>query len=287
MKKALPVDHRIVFVTGPSGAGRSTALRALEDLGFEVIDNMPLAFVPRLLAGPSLNRSLALGVDVRNRDFSVGAVFDAIETVRASEEFEPQLVFLTANPEVLSRRYSETRRRHPMSPESTADEGILAEGKLLDLLRARADILIDTSDMTPHDLAADVGKWFGPEGARILSVTLMSFSYKRGIPRGVDMVLDCRFLRNPHWDERLREKTGRDAAVGTYVKNDTRFEPFLINVNDLLTLLLPAYLDEGKAHFTLAFGCTGGKHRSVFLTETVAKHLQQAGWLVKVRHREI
>ncbi|MEM9715519.1 MAG: RNase adapter RapZ [Pseudomonadota bacterium] len=279
--------HQIVFVTGPSGSGRSTALRALEDLGFETIDNMPLAFVPRLLAGPSLNRSLALGVDVRNRDFSVGAVLDAIEIVRASEEFEPVLVFLNANADVLSRRYSETRRRHPLSPEAAADDGIVAEGQLLNRLRERADILIDTSELTPHDLGREIGNWFGAEGARFMAVTMMSFSYKRGIPRGVDMVLDCRFLRNPHWDEALRPLTGQSDAVGDYVRQDLRFDAFRKHVNDLLILLLPAYLEEGKAHFTLALGCTGGKHRSVFLAETLSKDLQDGGWLVKTRHREL
>lgn len=279
--------HRLVLVTGPSGAGRTTALRTLEDLGFEVIDNLPLALVPRLLDGPSLNRALALGVDVRNRDFSVGAVLDTFEAVKASEEFEPMMVFLDASREVLSRRYSETRRRHPLSPESAADEGIAAETQLLDRLRDRADILIDTSELTPHNLSAEIANWFSEARGRFLALTVMSFSYKRGIPRGADMVLDCRFLRNPHWEESLRPLTGQSEAVGSYIEKDAKYKPFLNHVSGLLTFLLPAYVDEGKAHFTLALGCTGGKHRSVFLTETLSKDLQSDGWTVKVRHREL
>jgi len=279
--------HRMVFVTGPSGAGRTTALRALEDIGFEVIDNMPLAFVPRLLIGQSLNRSLALGVDVRNRDFSVGTVLDTIEAVKASSEFEPVLVFLNAREEILSRRYSETRRRHPMSPDSAADEGIETEAKLLDKLKDRAEILIDTSEMTPHQLTAEIAEQFATGAGSFMAITVMSFSYKRGVPRGVDMVLDCRFLRNPHWDPNLRPLTGQDQAVGDYVIEDTRFAAFRNHVNNLLKFLLPAYIDEGKAHFTLALGCTGGRHRSVFLTETVSKDLQSDGWTVKIRHREL
>ena len=279
--------HRIVLVTGPSGAGRGTALRALEDLGLEVIDNMPLALVPRLLIGPSINRSLALGVDVRNRDFSVGAVLDTIEKIRASDEFEPVLVFLDARSEVLSRRYSETRRRHPLSPESGADEGIETEARLLDKLKDRAEVLIDTSDMTPHQLASEMADLFAADASRFLAITVMSFSYKRGIPRGADMVLDCRFLRNPHWDEALRSGTGMDRAVGDYVAADARFPKFRNHVSELLKFLLPAYVDEGKAHFTLALGCTGGRHRSVFLTESLSKDLQNDGWIVKIRHREL
>lgn len=279
--------HRIVMVTGPSGAGRTTALRALEDIGFEVIDNMPLALVSGLLSAPQINRSLALGVDVRNRDFSVGAVFDTIEQIAASEEFEPVLVFLDARGDVLSRRYSETRRRHPLSPESAADVGIETEAKLLDRLKSRAEFLIDTSEMTPHQLTAEIAELFSPQSGRMLAITVESFSYKRGIPRGADMVLDCRFLRNPHWDEALRPLTGKDPEVGRYVTEDPRFEEYRDRVSNLLKFLLPAYVDEGKAHFTLALGCTGGRHRSVFLTETLSKDLQTDGWIVKLRHREL
>ncbi|MEM0977062.1 MAG: RNase adapter RapZ [Pseudomonadota bacterium] len=281
------VRHQVVFVTGPSGAGRSTALRALEDLGLEAIDNMPLALVPRMLAGPSLNRSLALGVDVRNRDFSVGGVLDMFEEVSQSDTYEPVLMFLDAAPEVLSRRYSETRRRHPMAPQSAADEGIAAEAGLLDRLRDRADILIDTSELTPHNLFSEIANWFSATKTGFMAITLMSFSYKRGIPRGADMVLDCRFLRNPHWEKSLREKTGLDPSVGAYVAEDPGFTPFFERIRDLLFFLLPAYISEGKSHFTLALGCTGGKHRSVFLTEAASKVLKSEGWSVKVRHREL
>ena len=279
--------HRIVFVTGPSGAGRTTALRSLEDLGFEVIDNLPLAMVPHLVNSPAINRSLALGVDVRNRDFSVSATLDAFDFVAASDEFAPSLLFLNANEDVLLRRFSETRRRHPLGSRQSVEESIIEEAALLERLRTRSDILIDTSDLTPHDLKTEISKWYGQDGAGFLTVSVSSFSYKRGLPKGVDMVMDCRFLRNPHWDEGLRPFTGKEPRVGAYIEKDPKFSAFSKHLEGLMEFLLPAYLDEGKANFGIAFGCTGGRHRSVYLAETLSKHLKLAGWLVKTNHREI
>jgi len=279
--------HTIVFVTGPSGAGRTTALRVLEDLGLEVIDNLPLDMVSHLLNGPSVNRSLALGIDVRNRDFSVQTVMNTLEEAGASDEFEPSLLFLDATTDVLLRRFSETRRSHPLGRKQGVDQSIIEEAQLLERLRERADVLIDTSDLSPHALKTEISKWYGPDGAGFLTVSLKSFSYKRGLPRGVDMVIDCRFLRNPHWDEGLRHKTGRDPAVAAYVSDDAKFKEFHSSLKDMVLFLLPAYLNEGKTNFGLAFGCTGGKHRSVFLTELMAQDLKSAGWLAKVSHREL
>ena len=196
---------RLVFVTGPSGAGRSTAIGVLEDLGFEAIDNLPLSLVERLLDGPPLERPLALGLDVRNRDFSTGALIDIIDRLTGKGQVTAQVLYMDAAEEELVRRYSETRRRHPLAPAGSALAGIAAERELLVPVRARADVLIDTTGMSPHDAKAEVEQWFGTGEGRKLGVTLHSFSYKRGLPRGMDIVMDCRFLQNPHWVEELRK----------------------------------------------------------------------------------
>ncbi|MCZ0964017.1 RNase adapter RapZ [Paracoccus benzoatiresistens] len=279
--------QRLVLVTGPSGAGRSTAINVLEDLGFEAIDNLPLSLIPRLLDGPSRPVPLALGLDVRNRDFSASNVIELIDKLTRDPRYAPEVLFLDCAPEVLERRYNETRRRHPLSPDSAPAAGVMAEVDLLSPIRVRADVLVDTSELSPHDLKAELKRWFDirPDGR--LSVSLHSFSYKRGVPRGIDMMFDCRFLTNPHWEPDLRPLTGRDSAVQDYVEADSRFAEFLDRVCQMILFLLPAYVDEGKSHLAVGFGCTGGQHRSVTLAEKVGLALAKAGWPVSIRHREL
>ncbi|MDX8350298.1 RNase adapter RapZ [Cognatiyoonia sp. IB215446] len=277
----------VVLVTGPSGAGRSTAINALEDLGYEVIDNLPLSLLPRLLEGPPPNRPIALGIDVRNRDFGVNALIEIIDQLSAEPDHEPQVLYVDADEEELVRRYSETRRRHPLAPAGPPLTGIAKEKELLVPLQGRADVLINTTGLSPHDLRAEIDRWFATGEGRHLGVTLHSFSYKRGLPRGLDIVMDCRFLRNPHWEPELRDRDGRDADVAAYVADDTRFTAFFERVKSLIDLLLPAHKDEGKTHLSIGFGCTGGQHRSVALTERMASALAEDGWQVSKRHREI
>ncbi len=273
---------RTLLVTGPSGAGRSTAINALEDLGYEAIDNLPLSLIPRLLEAPGQDRPLALGIDTRNRDFSTNALIELLDREPGIE-----LLYLDARAETLLRRYSETRRRHPMAPAETPEIGIARDFDLLGPIRARADVLIDTSDLTPHDLRAEMERWFAPADGTGLAVSVQSFSYKRGLPRGVDMVFDCRFLKNPYWEPSLRAADGRASEVAAYIATDPRYAPFFDHVRDLTLFLLPAYVSEGKAHFSLAFGCTGGQHRSVAMAEALREALAQAGWRVSIRHREL
>jgi len=274
----------VVLVTGPSGAGRSTAIDALEDLGFEAIDNLPLSLIPRLLEGLPRPARLALGVDTRNRDFSAAAFLDLLADPPAPG-FE--LVYLDCSQDVLLRRFSETRRRHPLAPAETPLAGIEREFDLLGPIRVRADILINTSDLTLHELRAEMARWFGGPSKSRLALSVHSFSYKRGLPRGIDMVFDCRFLRNPYWDAALRDRDGRDPQVAAYIADDPRFRPFFEKVADLTRLLLPAYVEEGKAHLSIAFGCTGGRHRSVATAERLVNTLAEAGWQVSIRHREL
>jgi len=277
---------RVVLVSGPSGAGRSTALAALEDLGCETIDNMPLSLVPRLLDGLERGGTLALGLDARNRDFSVDALLELLNWLTAAGRM-PELVYIDARPDILLQRYSETRRRHPLAPAESPQHGIERELDLLAPVRLRADLLIDTSSLTPHDLKAELGRWFGPADGQHMAVMIHSFSYKRGMPRGLDMVFDCRFLANPYWDPELRGRDGRDPAVAAFVARDDRYAAFFQKVNDLVAFLLPAYSDEGKSYLSVGFGCTGGQHRSVATAAALTAALGTAGWKVSVRHHEL
>lgn len=280
-------DHRLVFVTGPSGAGRTTAIRVLEDLGFEGIDNIPLSLVPRLVEGPSLGRPIALGLDPRNRDFNPGALIDLIDSLSRDPRVDLEVLYLDCQAPILIQRFSETRRRHPLAPNETPAQGIDRELELLVPIRLRADHLIDTSELTQHDLKAELALRFDHGQAGGLSVSVQSFSYKRGTPRGLDMIFDCRFLANPHWQPELRPLDGRDPQVAAFVRADPRFDSFVDKLKDLLLFLLPAHLDEGKSHLAIAFGCTGGKHRSVAVAEMIGNMLAEAGWPVSKRHREL
>ena len=277
---------RLVLVTGPSGAGRSTALNALEDLGFEAIDNMPLSLVrPLLTAG--LDRPLALVLDPRNRDFSVNGLLDLVADLAARPDITFDLVYLDCPVQVLIRRYSETRRRHPLSPDATAQVGIEVEARLLAPVRLRADILLETEGLSPHDLRAQVQALFSAPSDQPMRVQVESFSYKRGIPGGVDLVFDCRFLNNPHWQADLRALDGRDARVSDFVGADPNFDSFFAHVRSLVEFMLPVCTQEGKSQLTIGFGCTGGQHRSVATAEKLAKVLAQGQWQVSKRHREL
>jgi RNase adapter protein RapZ len=279
--------QRVVLVTGPSGAGRSTTLHALEDLGYEIIDNLPFSLIPRLLDGPPLTRPVALGIDVRNRDFSAAALIELIDRLTRLPEIAPEVLYLDCRAEELIRRFGETRRRHPLAPDDSPAEGIAAEIDLLTPIKARADVMIDTTELSPHDLKAEIGRWFGRAEKGRLAVSVHSFSYKRGVPRGLDMMFDCRFLQNPHWIAALRPLDGRAEAVAAYLAEDPRYATFIEKVRDLLLFVLPAHVAEGKSHLAIGFGCTGGQHRSVAVAEKMVKSLADAGWQVSKRHREL
>ena len=280
-------EHQVVLVTGPSGAGRTTAINALEDLGFEVINNLPLSLVPRLIDGPSLGRPIGLGIDVRNRDFNATTLIELIDILTRDPRVSLEVIYLDCGIAELIQRYADTRRRHPLAPTETPSEGIDREIDLLAPIRVRADHLIDTSEMSPHELKAEIGLRFRHDDSAKMAVSVQSFSYKRGLPRGLDMVFDCRFLANPHWQPELRDSDGRDPAVTDYIQADPRFAEFFQKLQELILLLLPAHLNEGKAHLAIGFGCTGGQHRSVAVAEKLGNVLAHAGWPVSKRHREL
>ncbi|WP_294221795.1 RNase adapter RapZ [uncultured Shimia sp.] len=277
----------LVLLTGPSGAGRSTAIKALEDAGFETIDNLPLGLLPRLLTGQPPKRPMALSLDVRNRDFSPTAIIDALELVDDLPRVAPELLYLDCRAEVLRRRYNETRRNHPLDRTEDPNDGIERELTLLEDVRARATVLMETSELTPHELRHAVQSRFAPQKDQAIGITVQSFSYKRGLPQGADLVLDCRFLHNPHWKKELRDMDGSDAPVGTYIATDSGYDPFVKSMQMVLEHTLPGYVREGRSHLQIAFGCTGGKHRSVFMAETIAESLANRGWRVSIRHREL
>jgi UPF0042 nucleotide-binding protein len=279
-----PADKlAIVFVTGLSGAGKNSVLRALEDLGFETIDNPPLATLEDL--ANRAERNLAIGVDARSRGFAAGAVLACLNSLRQNPRLAPHLVFATATDDVLIRRYSESRRRHPLAQQGTVADGIALERELTEPLGQGADLLIDTSNLPLPRLRALIEQNFGA-GAPCIAISLVSFAYPAGLPREADMVFDARFLRNPYYDSALRPLSGLDAEVGKFIEQDPDFAVYFSHVLDLVEFLLPRFVQEGKKYATICVGCTGGQHRSVYMIEKLSAYLGKAGWRVSVTHRE-
>ncbi|MEO1090081.1 MAG: RNase adapter RapZ [Pseudomonadota bacterium] len=277
---------QIVIVTGLAGAGRSTALGALEDAGYEAVDNLPLALIPSIIeARRDAPEQIAIGIDSRSRRFHPDTVEALIIDLRERADVALQVVFLDCDEEVIAQRFTETRRRHPIHDRPVVD-AIRREREVMKGLREIADLRIDTTRFSVHELRRQMLKRFGNVRGHDLRIELVSFSYRVGLPREADLVFDVRFLRNPHWQPTLRALTGLDPTVQAFVGDDPRTDPFLDRLDALFALLLQGYAEEGKSYLTIAFGCTGGKHRSVFIAETVAARLQNGGWPIVVRHRE-
>lgn len=285
---AQPGRVPLVLVTGLSGAGKSSALNMLEDLGFEAVDNLPLSLLASL-AEPRAEQggALALGIDVRTRDFDAGRFLEALEPLRANPRLAVTLLFLDADDEVLRRRFTETRRRHPLAADRPVADGIRLERQRLEPLRQAADLLLDSSRLKLADLKLALSERFAIERRAGLSVFVTSFSYRNGLPREADLVFDVRFLANPHYEDALRELDGRDPEVAVFIAADSSYGPFFARLLAMLLSLLPAYEREGKAYLTIALGCTGGRHRSVFVAEGLERALAREGWHVRVRHRDL
>lgn len=283
----------VVLVSGLSGAGKASILRALEDVGFEAVDNAPLPLIEELVARaePGTARKMAVGVDARTRGFDVDAMLATLGRLRANPALRPELVFAWAEEQVLLRRFTETRRRHPLAPNGRVVDGIAAEQTLTAPLRDAADMLVDTTDLPLAALRRLIERRFGPEsGAEPqggLAVALVSFAFPAGLPREADMVFDARFLRNPHYVSALKPRTGLDPEVGAYVEADPDYAVFFAKLSELVELLLPRFVQEGKKYATIAVGCTGGRHRSVHIVERLASRLTESGWRVSKTHREL
>ena len=279
----------LLIVTGMSGAGRSTTLKALEDLDYEVVDNLPLGLVDALLAtaetGDSPPRPLAFGIDTRTRAFDAQALVARLRTLR-SEGVNIRLLYLDCSDDCLTQRFSETRRRHPLAADRPAADGIGRERILTEPLRRWADMVIDTTEISAAALRRQIGERFGKQGQGALTITIQSFGFAHGLPRDADLVFDMRFLANPHWDVALRPLTGADPAVEAFVTADPSYAPAVDRIADLLGVLLPGYGREGKAYLTIAFGCTGGRHRSVAVAREIDRRLTAQGYAPVVVHRD-
>lgn len=283
---------RVVLVTGMSGAGRSSALKVLEDLGYEAIDNLPLSLLGRLLfreeeTGETMGSALAIDVDIRTRGFQPETFVAALASLAERSDLDVTLVFFDCDDDILSRRFTETRRRHPLAEDRPLSDGINHERALIAPVRERADLVVDTSQLNLPELRALLKGHFGLAHGPGLALSVMSFSYSRGVPRDADLVFDARFLSNPHYVEGLRHLSGVDAKVEAHIMADPAFAPFFDSLSALLISLLPHYAREGKMYLTIAFGCTGGLHRSVYLAERIASVLERGGWPVTVRHRDL
>ena len=284
---------RLLLVTGMSGAGRTTALKTLEDIGWETVDNLPLSLVDRLLSSPlpegagDAARPLTVGIDSRTRGFDAAAIVRSVARLRGSAGYPVEIMFLDAAGAVLAQRFSATRRRHPLAADLPAEDGIARERELLAPLRAASDHLIDTSDTTSNALQQDIRARFGDGGAADPTLVITSFGYLRGLPRNADLVFDMRFLRNPFWDAELRAGTGRDADVAAYIAGDPAYPDAVERIGGLIELLLPRYASEGKSYVTIAFGCTGGRHRSVHVAERIGERLRAAGFSPTLLHRDL
>ncbi len=287
-----PSRHRVLLVTGLLGAGKTTVLRVLEDLGWETIDNFPIRLLGRLIDSPDgaagdLRAPLAIGFDSRTRGFDPGKVIDRVKKLAERPDLELTTLFLDCAGQELERRYNETRRRHPLAQDLPAASGIAAERELMEPLRRWADMVISTSGYTSNDLQQAVRERFAGEHSSGLTVSLTSFGFSRGTPPLADLVFDMRFLDNPHWDEVLRPQTGQDAAVAAHIRKDPAFAEAFDRIRDLILLLLPRYQAQGKPYVNIAFGCTGGRHRSVFTAEEMARALAAAGYAPGLVHRNL
>ncbi len=281
--------QKIILVTGMSGAGRSTALKVLEDLGYEAIDNLPLSLLPHLCDQiPSWERHnpLAIGIDTRSYGFDLTRFWELFQIISATLKGSVQLLYLECDDEVLLRRFTETRRRHPIG-EFSLPEAIAQERQLIDPLKSLADLTIDTSHLSMPSFGQIVRQHFSLEDSLSLLISLISFSYRRGLPREADMVFDARFLSNPYYEKPFRVLTGKDATVGEYLTKDSNWQAVYESLQEIIRHSLKGFRLTGRSYLTLACGCTGGQHRSVFLAEQLSKWLHNEGERVMIEHRDL
>lgn len=288
-RAAKSIKRQFVIVTGLSGAGKSAALHAFEDIGFQAVDNLPLTMVEALIDDEnleSLDRPVVIGVDSRTLHFSPDLFVDVQKRLRARDDIRLHVLFMDASDDVLTKRFSETRRPHPLGDGQLLRAAIQQERDMMTIVRENIDGILDTSTRTGAETRRIIRRRFAKESDDLI-VTFMSFGFANGVPRDADIVLDVRFLRNPHYVPELKELTGREDAVSNYVRADEAFPEFVDKMHGLLSFLLPRYQAEEKAYLTIAFGCTGGQHRSVATAEAVAGQMGVDGLAVNLYHREL
>jgi UPF0042 nucleotide-binding protein len=287
-----PKAAQILLVTGMSGAGRTTVLKCLEDLGFEAVDNVPLTLLSSLAAaiGWTSNSDsasqIAIGIDIRSRNFGIDAFLAEANRLDESGDRKVTVLFLDCDDDELCRRYTETRHRHPLAQDRPPADGITHERRLVAPLRDRADMVIDTTDLKAFGLDRIIRDHFDPEREPGISIVVTSFGFSNGLPRDTDIVFDVRFLKNPYYVAELQPLTGRDQRVAAYIDEDDGFETFFTDLTGLISSLLSQYVARGRPCLTIAVGCTGGQHRSVYVTERLCAWIDAEGYRVEVRHRD-
>lgn len=278
----------IFIVTGLSGAGLSSTLKILEDAGCDVFDNFPLQLLkPLLEQQKSHHRPIALGMDTRTRDFDPESILNTIKELQTNQGWAVRTFFLTADDQTLLKRFTETRRTHPLARDRSVADGIATEKSLLYPLKYNADAVIDTSEFSIHDLRRAIEGQVSSVRSKKLNISVMSFAYRHGVPREADLVFDMRFLRNPNWVPELKDLTGKEQSVQNYIQEDKAFPDFEKNLHAMIGTVLPGYIESGKTYLTIAFGCTGGKHRSVCMAEKTKASLEEQGFPVSIHHREL
>ena len=276
--------NELILVIGQSGAGRTTVIHILDDQGFDTLDNVPVHLIPRVVPRELVDKPLALGLDIRSKSFSLQNLMKEISNWKALSKSRVVILFLECSLDVLIKRFSLTRRPHPVPGENNLELSIKRELKLIAPLREKADFVLDTSNTSPNELRLKLGSIFPLAKNRSINIMLQSFSFRNGSPSGVDMIFDCRFLKNPNWEDGLKNLNGTDVDVKDYLRKDESWESFNKSLIQMLLTIIPAFEKEGKSYLSIGFGCTGGQHRSVFVAEQLYKHLFDKSYNVKMFH---
>ncbi len=281
-------NTEVLLITGMSGSGRTFALKVLEDIGFETIDNLPIRFLQAVtLSRNEKDCNLAISIDVRTRDFAAEAILREYQKLCSYTSLKPQLIFFDCDDDVLTRRYNETRRLHPLAHERPVIEGIQLERQLLSSVKDRANSIIDTTHMLPSDLRGQMYRFFLKEEEPHFSIFITSFSFRHGLPREADMIFDARLLKNPHYVEELKNLTGEDTMVKEFIENDPYYHSFIEQLKSVMSLSIPRFQEDGRNYLTIGIGCTGGQHRSVFIASQLNKWLHDSKNHVKLKHRDL
>ena len=282
----METDHynQLIIITGASGAGRTTAINVFEDVGFESVDNIPISMIDSLVLSKTRNKNLALGVDIRTREFSPENLRKLLSKYK---KMVVKIIFLDCDSNKLLKRFNETRRSHPLSGVKSLSEALVEEMEYLKPIKDFANIIIDTTDYSPTDLREELLNNLSIAKIKKFSILLQSFSYKKGLPRNFDMIFDCRFLKNPYWISHLKELDGRDKKVQDFVSSSREFKIFFSKVLSLINFLIPQVQKEGKSQFSIGFGCTGGQHRSVVFVNMLRNKLNSDGHNVLCTHRDL
>ena len=277
-------NHELIIVIGQSGAGRTTVIHILDDQGFDTLDNVPVHLIPRVASRELVDKPLALGLDIRSKSFSVQNLMKEISNWEALSRSRVVILFLQCSLDILIKRFSLTRRPHPVPGEDSLELSIKRELNLIAPLRDKADLVLDTSNTSPNELRLKLGSIFPLANNRNIQIILQSFSFRKGSPSGLDMIFDCRFLKNPNWEDDLKNLNGTDTEVKNYLYKDKSWESFYNSLIKMMSTIIPSFEREGKSYLSIGLGCTGGQHRSVFVAEQLFEHLLDKDYDVKILH---